>query len=305
MKQKISKLFFIIASVALLATHTVQLMFMTDRYTGFFKPEYAAFRFIFGVFAALICVMMIYFGLQRQSEVRAPLKISKLCGIVSMLAALGFLAGNVISSIGNFTIGSFFKMFMAIITASFFLVFGLCGMLRVPFPKVLALLSVPYFIYCLIEAFIRNSGMSLISENVYEIIMLIFVLLFFLYAAKFLCQIDPHKNATLLIPVGFIAAMFCFVCTVPRYIIIFTGNIEVLKVNKYPDFSIFATGVFIAFFCFSVVNMCKPLKEKKEIKKHETQGISKLEDEAVEEQPEVQNEASNDDDTPSDLDFYI
>lgn len=281
MKQIISKIFFIVSAVVLVALHTVQLAVMTDNLTGFFKPEYQLFGFVFGVFFALVFVMMIYFGLQRKAELRTPVKIGLPLSIVSLISSVGFLAGNVFSSLGAFTIGSFVKMFMAIITSAFFLVFGLCGLLRVAYPKVLALLSVPYFVYCLIETFMRNSGMSLISENIYEIVMLIAVLLFFLYATKFLCDVNPEKNAAVLIPVGFIASALCFVCTVPRYLIIFTGNADVLKVNKYPDFSIFISGLFIAFFCFRVLNACKVSKIVKEAAPKKEQATIRAEEQEV------------------------
>lgn len=253
MKITLSKIFFIVSTFIVLVTHIISLLFMTETNTGFFKPEYASFRIVFGVLAFVLCCGLFFLGKNKPQDIKTPVEFSRPLSIISILTAIGFLFGNAVSSLGQLTTSSLIKMAMALIVTIFFLVFGLCGIFKLNPPKFLTVLTLPYFVYNLILVFARNSGMSVISENAYEIILLCAVLLFFSYMAKFICGVEREKNLSALVPVGYIAALFSFTCTVSRYIIILIGKGNVLKVNAYPDFSTFALGVFITAFCFSVL----------------------------------------------------
>lgn len=250
MKTLFTKIFFVISSVLLIFTHTISLLYMTDTATGFFKPEYKNFRLIFGIVTFLFCAVLFVLGKSTAKTVKQNIKLSLPLSLVSLLTACGFLVGNAVS-LGQLSTSSLVKMMFAIFASVFFLVFGLCGIFKVNVPKALSLFTLPYFVFCLIFVFIRNSGMSLISENSYEILLFCFLLLFFCYTAKYICNVEKSKNLFSLIATGLVSSVFCFICTVPRYIIILLGKGSVLKTNSYPNFSTFIIGIFIAAFCFA------------------------------------------------------
>lgn len=260
MKVTLSKLFFLIGTVGLVAVHTMQLLFMTETATGFFKPQYEYLRVYLGIFAVAVAVLMFFFGFVKNGAENQRIKIGKPLAIFSIVCSVAFLTGAFLSSVSSLGTLSLIKLLTALFTAIFLLMFGLSGLFGISVSKIFTVLSLPYFIFSLVECFIRDSGMSLISENSYEILMLCATLMFFLYAAKFICGIDREKNLRVLVPFGYIASMLCLTCTVSRYIIILLGKRSVLKVNAYPDFSIFLIGIFIAVFCFSVLK-----KERKNV----------------------------------------
>ncbi len=267
-----SKIFFCLGTLLLLVCRTVQLLFMTESTTGFFKTEYSGYRFIFGIITALIFVLSFYFGNMKLAPVYTPIKISTPLSTVSIFTAFAFLISSGASSFGVFNLGNLIKLVMAIITSSFFLVLGLSGLLKTSVPKAVSVLSLPYFVYNLVLCFVLNSGMAVISESAYEILMLSAVLLFFLHLAKLVCGVTAAKNSNFLIPIGFISAMLCFITTIPRYFIILIGEKGVLKANSYNDFSVFVIGIFITVFCFSAMNYTRKNRRRNRMFKPETSG---------------------------------
>lgn len=80
-------------------------------------------------------------------------------------------------------------------------------------------ISVIAWILRLITTFISFSGMSNISDNLYDVLCISATLVFLLFHSKMLCGLYKSKNTTVIFTIGAVAFILCAVNVVPKILL--------------------------------------------------------------------------------------
>lgn len=263
MKIRKTLIFFLLGALVALPLKTYQLLTAVDYSTGFFKST--------GVLNIILPVVLVlcvtgFFAValtSRQYPKYSPNVKSVPMGIVSAITALAIgwnaaadlinqenaefegSAGLIYSCLGLICVLAF--LFPAV---SFFM-----GNNLVESRPVIMILPVVWMAVRMVLTFLQFTTRANIKESIYDLLMMVFMLLFLLFTAKFLSG-AAENTARLMFASGCSAALFGALATIPRYILAFSGNSEFVQLSQsvrenysasFADFMlvVFAVGMML------------------------------------------------------------
>ena len=257
MKIRKTLIVFLLGALIALPLKIYQLLTSVDYSTGFFTSE-GALNIILPVVLVVFvigCFVMSYTS--RQYPQYSPNVKCVPLGIISAVTALAIgwnsasdlldqenaafegTIGLIYSCIGLICVLAF--LFPAV---SFFM-----GNNLIESRPVIMMLPVFWMGMRMVLTFLEFTTKANINENIYDLLMMVFMLLFLLAAAKFLSG-SAGNSSKLLFAGGCPAALFALLSTVPRYILKLSGNAEFSQltasaVKAYqPNFADLMLGVF-------------------------------------------------------------
>lgn len=261
MKYKQIILFFCVALPVSLGLRLMQLFFIVEANTGFFKHEYDSWGN--GITAIIIAVGVItaVFSFFSHRSPENPPKTGLVMGISSVLLAFA-VAMELFFTNGSYGVSVVIKILLylfGILFVLWLIVFSVKDFLNIKIPLLTYAIPCLYFVARLIYSFGEISSLALISDNIFLIAAYCAVLLFMLNFAKLYNNFDKEKGFRKLLASGLASVLFCFTQSVPNVVFhILSGGYSHTAVQT--NFSMFFTGVFIAVFVFShfsYANACK------------------------------------------------
>ncbi len=240
-------------SAFITAMRIIEMLFLIDSATGFYKSGCSWFAVVSGGLSLLVIASLAYFcGIKSYVRKKLPrpgiftsvISFATCVSLISVFVSAMF--DNIKAS--NFSALSLVSSLVSIIAVVFFAVYGLSGFIPFDIPAYMPLFLVPVWVYRLVYCFMTIGTMAHIADNVYTIIMLCLCTVFFLFASKALSGISVKNNLSVAVPIGLAASVLCFACTVPRFLLTVFGKGEVLHENSNVDLFIFFVGIFITAF---------------------------------------------------------
>lgn len=113
--------------------------------------------------------------------------------------------------------------------------------------KILALTPVLWCIFKLLYRFKRTISFINVSDLMLELFEIVFLMLFFLAFAQTVSKIDVPTVFWKIYAYGIPAAMFALICFVPRFIVMVTGNSDLLNAHHAVSYSDIGAAVYIIY----------------------------------------------------------
>ena len=289
----------LIVSVALLVALPVrvyQYLHVIDGTTGFYNNWLNPT--VFGLYGlcALVVIALILLSLKGGKKTVYAMPAGKKTGlaVASLALSLAFLVQSAFDALKAYRIITGYtpveqlvlgnragkptlaftalQVVFGILSAVFFLAFSagfFTGKESYRKLKILAAEPAVWGVARLMNGFTQTISYRYVSELLFELLMIVFLCMFFVAFAKFCIGTLQYRVQMRLFAYGLLGFFFALLSAVPRYIIVLMGRQDVL----YRSESIFAAvdlivPIFIACFIFSVASL-KQYKAVKEYGKSE------------------------------------
>ena len=97
----------------------------------------------------------------------------------------------------------------------------------------------------MVARFMRTLSYVRVSELMFEMLMLAFMILFFMNFAQCSSKVNDENCGSKLAAYGLPAALMALVCFVPRFILTLTGQAHVIYTGSVLEYSDLAVALFI------------------------------------------------------------
>jgi hypothetical protein len=250
MKFKHIMWYFAVSLCACTLIRTLQLFFTLDTATGFIKTEYKSVGVIM---TAIVCMAALLGVLIGASVRRCPKKMPKinpLLGISSLFLSVAvfgevFTAGGVPEA--NFYIDIALRAF-GCFAGLFFAAYGVRAFVQFKFPEPLFILPVVYWAIKLIYAFMSISTLALITDNIFVCAAYASTLVFMLSYARLANLIALETTSRMVMASGICASIFSIAASLPRFVVMLSGNSALLHESVFSTLTMFAAGIFMILF---------------------------------------------------------
>lgn len=261
---KYAKLFIFSAAamVSSVVLRCLQLVFLTDPKSGFFVSGSEglgnALSVITILLIALTCGMALF---AKPEAIRTQPTPSPILGCAALLAGISHLMEPFLNGISMPSVPTWMtllRLLMILAAGGVFCWFGVAHLMNLDPRYPLCLVLILSWIVRLMSTFISFTGMSNISENLYDVLMLILTLAFFLIQGKTLCGVSRKRHPTLLLALGLAAVLCTAVSALPGMIVSFTSNTELTHIPTDNPISAIFTALYI---CVYLVNLCRDIPQ--------------------------------------------
>lgn len=127
--------------------------------------------------------------------------------------------------------------------------------------KLLAVTPVIWECFRLMIRFMNTIDFKKVSELLFEMFMIVFCAMFLVAFIKFMCGYSLPRAQTKLFGYGMIAALFCFVCSVPRYVlVVFSRTQNLYNADSVWQINDLFMGMFILSVLFSIMETVRVKK---------------------------------------------
>lgn len=256
---------FCVAAVIALPLRTYQFFFSLQPGTGFFE-KYSADVWALYALAAVASVAMLVISVINRKDTVYDMRAEKRPGqaVLSILAALAVLSDAIIclrsygiARDGNITTGAatpasgriiLIECVLAVVASVYFVVLGITcfsGKSNCSNVKVLSLAPAFWAVMRLIYRFTRTISYVRVSDLLFEILMLAFLVLFFMSYAQITSGIDSEKIEWKIPGYGLPAAFFALLCFVPRIAVTVSGNSDLLYELSPAEYCDLGVALFI------------------------------------------------------------
>lgn len=252
---------FIFAAVALVSAvilRTIQLIILTDSKSGFYKEGLEGIGItIMVVLVGIIAFASLLIFLFDKKELSTAPSSSVILGTAALFAGIAnfiepFINTVTLTAVPEFLLG--LRVIMILASAAAFCWLGAAILFNKKIHPELSIVFIVAWVVRLMSTFICFTGMSNISENLYDVLMLISTLVFFLFFGKSICSISKSTTNRKLVATGIAAVLFTAVSSIPCLITYIVGDFTF--VHTPIDNPI--TGLFMAFFiAVYLVDICK------------------------------------------------
>lgn len=264
----IGSLIFIAAAVIALPVRTLQFFTVLEGGTGFYSETDWSVLLLSAVVAAAV-ITILACGIIKRKKLDYSLETAKRpgFGILSLTAAVGALADSAKcmlsvtdSSYGDAegTAGMIFLLqaAFALLSAIYFVSLGiscLSGKSGGKEYKIISLSPVLWSIFRLVFRFTRTISYLRVSDLMFEMLMLVFMIMFFFAFAQANSQIGAKGREWKIAAYGLPAALFALICFVPRFIVVLAGSSELLCADSPVEYCDIAMALFIISAVFTRV----------------------------------------------------
>lgn len=251
----------IFSAFALISTvvlRTVQLIFLTDAKTGFFKDGMEGIgTMIMAIIIGVIAVSSLLVFVFKKENLNPTPSSSLFLGCAALFAGIANLTEPFVSQISLNSVPQLLlalRIILIILTGITFCWFGISILFGAKFKPALSIIPIISYVIRLMSSFICFTGMSNISENLYDVLMLITTLIFFLLFGKAVCGLAGSKTYRKLFGCGIAASLFSAASSIPCLIVYFSGNSAFVHIPVDSP----VTGLFMAIFISAyLVDICK------------------------------------------------
>ena len=246
------RFFAVIVPLAIIAR--VYQITMSDPATGFYKPAYASIDMLIMVALYIIIVLFIAGGRMSRKHPKALGTQSTYMAIASFVMAAAtfvFFLTTMLSATELKSIDYFYGI--TILGSAFYFTWQGLGFLElVNLSTILSVFPILMAAIRLGTTFVKFTGISLISENLIDIIMLSLTLLFWLFHGRIFSGISFRKSIKWVFGIGLSASLICVSATIPRYFIYLVYGSEKLHQASIPYFiDVVVAAYIVCFLLFS------------------------------------------------------
>ncbi len=254
-------LIFAAAAIIALPVRTLQFFTVLESDTGFFsKPDWSIYVLAVASGAAILAFLIL--GLFKRKTLEYSMEITKRPGqgILSFTAAAGILMNAVsnlliIMNSDNFADNAKTTNFVLILqtvfglfSAIYFVALGasfISGKSNGSEYRLISLSPVIWSIFRLVFRFTRQISYIRVSDLAFEMLMIVFFILFFMAFAQVNSRVDADKKEWKIASYGLPAALLALICFVPRFIVMITGNADLLHDQSPAEYCDFGIALFI------------------------------------------------------------
>lgn len=266
-----------VAAIIALPVRTVQFFTVLEGGTGFFTSNDWSVYVLYIVLAAAILAFLVL-GISKRKKLDFSREATKrpAFGIASLIAAAGIFydglscAFRVVNNnqpiidydyAGTPTLNSEKVIFsvealFAVLTAIFLLSLGISAVSGKTNGSEHRLISLSPVIWCIIRMvyrFTRTISYQRVSDLTFELLMLVFLAMFFMAFAQVNAQIGGKNCEWKLAGYGLPAALLALVCFIPRFIVTITGQTELLYSYSPAEFCDLTAALFVIATVFTRV----------------------------------------------------
>lgn len=254
-----------LAFVSVIMIRCIQIALLTDAENGFFYDRYegvgnALSLLILGI-VAVAAVFGFFIHTDNISSAPRPSYVLGGAALLTGIAQLTELFGHPASLEGVFPLLVMLRTVFILGSAIIFCYFGIMYILGSQPNYAFVVIPIFSWVLRLISTFISFTGMSNISDNLCDVLMLVSTSIFLLLHGKQLCKIHTKKELSMTFVFGIIAALTTAVAILPRWIIAFAGINEFDHVQVDSPLASFFMAVYIVVY---LVNICNNESTKAE-----------------------------------------
>jgi hypothetical protein len=232
-------------------------MFDIDPKTGFYNGSRNLVTIVNILLFVVTVLLVAPLVIKSYKKLEAAPRRSITIGVISAVAALAFCINAVYefyllaSSTGG--VGVFINSMLEFAAAAFFLLFSWASFKggRIAFP-IASLLPVIWATVHLMAAFMHYTTVVNISEYLFDMLKMAFVMIFFYYHARFTGRVTNGNELKGMLAFGLPAVFFSLISILPRYIAITFGRTVTFDLPEdllFVVLSVYIAAVlYIAFF---------------------------------------------------------
>ncbi len=256
---------FVVAAIIAIPLRILQFFTVMESGTGFYSETDWSVYLLFGVVAAAVLAIIV-FGLSKRKKLDYSLETVTRPGLSSLalVAACGTALSaysclikimteeTVITSTDSPVDGTKFILLLegifALLSAIYFIMLWLTylkGTSNGSKLRLLALAPVIWSIFRIVIRFMRTISYIRVSELMFEMLMIAFLILFFMALAQANTGIAAEKVEWKIGAYGLPAALFALICFVPRLIVMISGNSHLFYSESTVEFCDFGIALFI------------------------------------------------------------
>ncbi len=242
--------FFYAALPVCVILRLIQLNFVIDSNTGFFKHEFIAFGIAILVIIFAVAVMFSVFAFLSHRSPEQPPKSNLFLSIASFVTAFSLFFENYFMT-PNYTVMNLQTILLnitALLSIILFLCYGFKHFFDFALPGFCFVFPCIYFILKIILEFTVISALAVISENILFISALCALMVFFMQFAKLYNKTDKEYNFRKLLASGLVSILFCFVQSISFFIYGFMTDFEIIHTNVFSNTTLFIMGCFVLTF---------------------------------------------------------
>ncbi len=266
---KIKRLFIwlLIFAPVLTVLRIIEQAVMIDPANGFYYDEMSmAGKLILAVTLAIMLVMLILGRTAKEYPKSAPVKSRPLfvASLVMAAAVVVDVFTTIVSEKFNIAVmggsrGLLFYLYLLYIAAAlasllFFLYYAYTQYTGIKAARLAPIIPIFMAVLKLAIVFSEHAGMANISDNVNNVLMLCFLLIFWLLHGRVISNAGYSKAVKWIYGVGLCASVYCAVCTLPYYLITIFGRADLLHQTTLPSLLYLAAAVYIPVFLCSLLS---------------------------------------------------
>ena len=246
---------FILGLIAALPIRTCLILYYIDPKTGFYNGSSSLATVLNILLIIVTVILLIPMFIKGYKKIEAAPVRSGSIGVISALLTVLFCIDAVhdlYQLFGSSGSGGVFINAVCGFAAAFFFAFFSLASFHGGKPALpgAALLPVIWATLHLMIAFMHYTTVVNISEYLFDMLKMVFVMLFFYYHARFAGRVSNSNEIKGMLAFGLPAILFCLVSTLPRYIALaFHHNVTY---NLSEDLLFVALSVYIAAILCSV-----------------------------------------------------
>lgn len=254
----IGALITVVAAIIALPVRTSQFFTIIESDTGFYSETNIGVYVVYAMIViSVIASVVLGFAKRKNLEYSLATEKRPGFGILSLTAAIGALSDSVKcimefmseNSDGQTLIFVYAaQAVFALFSAIFFMAIGissLSGKTNGSEHRVISLAPVIWSILRLVYRFSRTISYIRVSELMFEMLMIVFLVLFFMAFAQANTNINAKGNLWKVAAYGMPAVLLCLLCFVPRFIVTVSGNAHLLVEQSPIEYCDISNAAFI------------------------------------------------------------
>ncbi len=257
---------FEIAVIIALPLRIFQFFTVIEGGTGFYTENNWSVYLLYGIIAATI-ISLLFFGISKRKKLEFSNEIIKRPGLAafSLISAGSLLLDayncyikapeakqtammNPDSASNSNALILYAEAIFAVLAAVYFLTIFLTfmsGKNDTSKIRILALSPVVWSIFRIVTKFMRTISYVRVSELLFEMIMIAFMIMFFMAHAQASTGIGAEKTEWKIGSYGLISALMALICFVPRFVLTISGNTELFYAESQLDFCDLGLALFM------------------------------------------------------------
>ncbi len=259
--QIIAFVIFALGVISAIPIRCYQMFNMLDSETGFYLKTNVTIPLLNCILVGVLVLAVVISYLGKKNTIR-PIGRNIPLAVVSYLFAFSLIADGINklfeASLNGIQVQDGFVLaqgIFALLSSIFFIIVGIsftAGTDSFVRRGILAVMPVFWAISRILQRFSVAIDFKNVSELLYELAMLCLVMLFFMSFARVYVSTEGAKMSWRIFAFGIPAALFAFLCSLPRFLVKFMGMPERLVKNSPPEIAdlgmaIFIVAVLIAF----------------------------------------------------------
>ena len=257
---------FVVAALIAIPVRTLQFFTVLEGGTGFYSETDWSVYLLFGVIAVSILAILVS-GFSKRKKLEYSLEATKRPGLssLSLIAASGLVL-DAFSCLAKYSTAEpssavvtespinasqlilMLEAVFAVLSAIYFILLWLTylnGKSNASKIRLLALAPVIWNILRIVMRFMRTISYIRVSDLLFEMIMIAFLILFFMALAQATTGISAEKVEWKIGAYGLPAALLALLCFVPRLIVMLTGNSHLFYSESTVEFCDLGVALFI------------------------------------------------------------